>query len=525
MIKLNIKHTYIYKIVILVFMIMEMSSISHASEGDNFVIILGQVINMEQGNPVEGHIIYIESDDIETGTGVYSKTVRTNSEGYYYDTVTTTRDKGSFVIYTHDYYGNVIDTIAHFRFMNRERSVITADFLLYSPYQIHNLQARFKYVQKEGEDRNEYSFFDQTDSDNIIEWHWDFGDGTSSNIQNPEHLYEIHGLFRVTFTVTALINNVLKTSTIIKQIYLSDRAYFNLGGHVFSEYFPIDMGYAYLYMIDSLDQYVAIDTIAFDTLGYYFFYQIPEANYIIKVEPMCESQFYGRLLPTYFGDNLFWQDAEIINLVNTCWECDIALKHSTGFLIGEGGISGNIVYDDMLREVYGTTAKGINVHLYDDSNNLLTCHYSDELGDFSFDLIELVTYWLYPEITGIYAERIKVELTPETPIIDDIEIRILMNSTSSSIPEDDYYSNDIVGLPYPNPTSEMLYIPLNYIPNTNVSYEIYDFLGHIIISRQDETIDSSDGFYVSTRYVKNGSYILRIIVNDKVYNRVFVVAK
>ncbi len=118
-----------------------------------------------------------------------------------------------------------------------------------------------------------------------------------------------------------------------------------------------------------------------------------------------------------------------------------------------------------------------------------------------------------------------MELTTETPIIDDIEIRILMNSTSSSIPEDDYYSNDIVGLPYPNPTSEMLYIPLNYIPNTNVSYEIYDFLGHIIISRQDETIDSSDGFYVSTRYVKNGSYILRIIVNDKVYNRVFVVAK
>ena len=100
-----------------------------------------------------------------------------------------------------------------------------------------------------------------------------------------------------------------------------------------------------------------------------------------------------------------------------------------------------------------------------------------------------------------------------------------MNSTSSSIPEDYYYSNDIVGLPYPNPTSEILYIPLNYVPNTNVSYEIYNFIGHMIVSSQAEIVDSSMRFSVSARDLKNGSYILRTIVNDKAYNRVFVVAK
>jgi len=48
------------------------------------------------------------------------------------------------------------------------------------------------------------SFTDQSsDSDgNIASWSWDFGDGASSSIQNPDHIYASAGTFPVGLTVT-----------------------------------------------------------------------------------------------------------------------------------------------------------------------------------------------------------------------------------------------------------------------------------------------------------------------------------
>jgi len=40
------------------------------------------------------------------------------------------------------------------------------------------------------------------DGDDIVEWHWDFGDGTTSDEQNPTHQYPNGGTFDVTLTVT-----------------------------------------------------------------------------------------------------------------------------------------------------------------------------------------------------------------------------------------------------------------------------------------------------------------------------------
>ncbi len=40
------------------------------------------------------------------------------------------------------------------------------------------------------------------DGDDIVEWHWDFGDGNTSDEQNPTHQYPNGGTFDVTLTVT-----------------------------------------------------------------------------------------------------------------------------------------------------------------------------------------------------------------------------------------------------------------------------------------------------------------------------------
>lgn len=48
-------------------------------------------------------------------------------------------------------------------------------------------------------DGNIISFFDNTPG-NITAWDWDFGDGNTSNLQNPTHLYATGGTYNVTLT-------------------------------------------------------------------------------------------------------------------------------------------------------------------------------------------------------------------------------------------------------------------------------------------------------------------------------------
>ena len=513
-----------YKIALSALFVMLFYNVSIASNELNYIIVTGQVININQGNSIEGHTIYIESEAVNNRQKGYYNTLTTDSEGYYYDTIATNKDKGSFIIYTYDDFEKSYDTTVHFRFLDRTKSLILANFAINLHYQSWKLQARFDYVQDIGENRNKFSFYDQTKSDHIISWHWDFGDGTTSTFQNPTHEYKLFGLFKVIFTVTAIVDNVVQTSVITQQLYISNKEYYHLGGHAFSEYFPIDVGYAYLYMIDSSDRYFAIDTIAFDTLGYYYFYQVPIGNYLIKVEPMLESEYYGVLLPTYYGDKLMWDEAQTILLNNTCWEYDINLSNSDGMLTGDGAISGNIEYAGLSRSTI-ISANGIHIYLFDDYNNLLTCHYSDEGGNFIFDLVEINTYWLYPEITGIHADKIKVELTPETPNIDNIEISIHATNISYIIPNDGDYQTDAIGILYPNPVVGILNVPLNITPDKQVSYEIYDMYGHRILSNDINIMASSGSYQIPTSSINNGTYILRTTIDKNIYDRVFIIAK
>ncbi|NQU33472.1 MAG: T9SS type A sorting domain-containing protein [Bacteroidetes bacterium] len=525
MMNLNTLNKYIYRIIASVILLILASGSSYALNAVNQVIVSGQVTNYEYGNPVKGHVIYIEIDSAQYGSTGYYNIVFTDAEGYYYDTISTTETKGSLNIYTHDYYGKKIDTTVHFRFLERANSMLIADFSLYLTIISEQLQARFKYVQKNNGDRTKFNFFDRTNNENIISWYWDFGDGSTSTIQNPVHNFSNFGLFKVSLTIIAFSNGAIDTSTISKQFYINKTEYYHMGGHAFSEYFPIDKGYAYLYYIDSLKRYIPIDTMAFDTLGYYYFYQIPMGNYIVKAEPMNESDFYGILLPTYFGNTLFWENAETIPLTNTSWEYNIRLNHAEGASVGVGGISGNVEYVSPNKYPHGFSAKGVNIYLYDDFDNLLTCHYTDDYGDFSFDFIGLNAYWLYPEVTGINSEKIKVELTTEFPVVSDIEINLLASSINYIVPGDESINSEAVGLPFPNPVSGILTIPVSSDVNMNVSYEIYNACGHLIVASNVKSVINSGQFDVSTSDLTFGTYIIRTKVNDEIYNRIFIVAK
>ncbi|MBP7497582.1 MAG: PKD domain-containing protein [Bacteroidales bacterium] len=66
-------------------------------------------------------------------------------------------------------------------------------------------------------------FYDQsrTSNGNILSWQWDFGDGSVSNIQNPQHSFYFLGTYNVCMTiVSALVDNTTCTNSFCQTIQL-----------------------------------------------------------------------------------------------------------------------------------------------------------------------------------------------------------------------------------------------------------------------------------------------------------------
>ena len=82
-------------------------------------------------------------------------------------------------------------------------------------------------------------FKDESFGVSIKSWVWDFGDGQTSTVQDPEHIYEQAGLYMVSLTINAVPEcEDCGTSTITKQVQVGLRKDYTLGGHVFCRIFP-----------------------------------------------------------------------------------------------------------------------------------------------------------------------------------------------------------------------------------------------------------------------------------------------
>jgi len=57
------------------------------------------------------------------------------------------------------------------------------------------------YVGNVGEQISFEGSESKDDDGNIVSWHWDFGDGETSNEENPSHIYDRRGIYDVTLTV------------------------------------------------------------------------------------------------------------------------------------------------------------------------------------------------------------------------------------------------------------------------------------------------------------------------------------
>ncbi|WP_443939567.1 PKD domain-containing protein [Pedobacter sp. MW01-1-1] len=98
----------------------------------------------------------------------------------------------------------------------------TGDQTIRYAFSVYDLPtAKFEIAEK-GCEKNGVSFTDQSESNNpdfaVSHWFWDFGDGTTSDEQNPTHTYEREGMYTVTLSVkagTGCFSDIVESKSII----------------------------------------------------------------------------------------------------------------------------------------------------------------------------------------------------------------------------------------------------------------------------------------------------------------------
>ena len=495
-----------------------------ANEGENMILIMGQVKTATYGYPVIGHTVYITNDSLGINNFNYYKELITNQDGYYYDTITTEFNSGSFMIYTFDPNNNRLDTSVFFRFSEHHNdNIFVVNFSLLKDATDNSLQASFEYENIEDEGKFRYAFFDRTKCDDIIKWVWTFGDGSISNEQNPKHTFSHPGLYTVSLTVTGYVENELEINTTYQYLFIPEFSYYHMGGHCFAKLFPIDKGLAYLYRIEGESVY-RYDTTWIDTLGYYYFYQVAEGDYYVKLQPSVESVYYGELIPTYFGDNRFWEEAQIIHHNGNNFEYDVDLIEGTGLPAGEGLISGVVTDETGGKFRNGEDTRGVDIYLLSENEEILTCRYTDHNSCFEFEDIPLDTYYLIPEITGVPQTRTRITLNADIPERDEISINVETGEVVLAV-GDENFNEGMVSAPFPNPAAARVNLQVNLPAATDLTIKVYDLSGRMLGLQEEALPAGQHRVSLGTESLKNGIYIIRLESDKGTFDQKFLVSR
>jgi len=485
-----------------------------------YILLSGQLTNTTTGAPIPDYQIFVSSDSLLNNGFSYFATMKTDVNGFYRDTITTTSSDGIIKVYLYDFDNIMLQLDRYYRFVWENEYMIFADFAIFNPNANETLQANFTPQEDPLENPLKIIFKDESFGTSIKSWLWDFGDGQTSDVQDPEHIYNKAGVYMVSLTVNAVPEcEDCGTSTIIKQVQVGLANAHVLGGQVFGQYFPIDTGMAYIYAFDQDNNMYLMDTSPFGYLGYYHFGALPSGKYLVKARLQSSSVIYGQYMPTYYGDVSDWQDATEIVLTDADtnnWNCQIALRPSAGITSGDGQIAGQITYDTSLVERAPIPASDIEILLLSGQGESLTCNLSNIDGNFTFGNIPYGTYQLFPDVTGISTTPMYVTISAEDPLDNGVNVVIYPQQITFSISEHNSDYIDQAFLIYPNPVSEQARISLDVKKASVMSVVITDLTGRSISRQEVQLSQGTQEIILPVGNLPAGVYQVLIIPEDKV---------
>ncbi len=235
------------------------------------------------------------------------------------------------------------------------------------------------------------------------------------------------------------------------------QSYFNIfAGNVLSGTCPVETGTAIL-LRQCNNNFEHIDTLNFDTLGYYYFQDIPRCNYSVKIINATQQGTNISVIPTYLNDKLHWSQCSHVLLTQDEFQQDINL-YTAQNLYGPGHITGYITpQPNMIHDVI----------LYNTSMEPLFSTSASEDGVFEFSYLPFGTYIIYSERYGYNSMSNTVNINQDEPNA----VVYLQQATGISETE-----NNVLSV-FPNPADRILFVDGDF-----ETVDIFDSKGSIVYS-------------------------------------------
>jgi hypothetical protein len=339
---------------------------------------------------------------------------------------------------------------------------------------------------------NNYQFIGVTNEENAYHV-WTFGDGTASSQVSPFHTFETTGEYTVCHIVG--INGVCADTVCYTGNFIGNSATgLFIAGEVNAGANVPDNGKVKLYTIDTLSNSVSL--VAEYTLsnsGNYMFNGLEAGIYLIKAGLTQGSAWYGDYVPTYFGSQFYWFDAEPVYLTQSGENYDIALIYA-GNGGGPGSVGGNI--DDgpfrlMDPESAGVAnanpVAGADVIVTDLNGNPQRWMDADDNGNFNITNLAYGTYRLLADEPGMTCVPIEFTISPDFP---SVYIELVMGDELTGT--ETLNSTVQIGNVYPNPTANQAQIKINGTHKEAITLDVLGLDGRLyqseIISAQNQNI-------------------------------------
>jgi hypothetical protein len=354
--------------------------------------------------------------------------------------------------------------------------------------------------------------FKDLSTGNITSWNWDFGDGSSSSDQNPDHRYESPGTYQVCLTVTGA-NTGNCSDQLCKE--LQTLSYYSLGGLVYAGDLPInnpvnqgDTGIATLYRVVN-QQLVYVEDAYFYDLGYYWFGYLFPDKYVVKISLTENSTHFDDYFTTYLGDDLTWPQADLLTINNMdMFQADIHLVSVKGTENGPGIIRGSVNFEQ--GNEYMPPLVQTTVILYSSTQEPLEFTRPDATGKFEFQNLPYGTYILKADATGKPSNAVTVTLTEGTPVTEGINLTVF-GSNISNVPELIPDGLSITRI-YPNPVADRLNLRI-YSPGSSMArIMVTDALGNFCLSENKPLETGFNHIQLPVGQLAAGLYFVRIRV-------------
>lgn len=341
--------------------------------------------------------------------------------------------------------------------------------------------AAFTYIQ-DTTDQLIVNFFDQS-TGNPTHWFWDFGDGSTASGQVLSHAFPEIGIYTVCLIISNTDTLQPCADTFCTVVDLAPKPKYQLGGLLYAGNFPInnpfhtgDFGYAYLYRLES-GEILPVDSMLFDTLGYYYFTEVTEGDYLVKAGITPASAHFANYMPGYYTADAWWTDADTIHLNRDLFMAHIHMPPIQG--LAEGGISviGYVQTDGLLEG--NERVENCEIVLRDSAGYPVRVTYTDADGMFGFNALPDGSFSVTAEYTGLYSDLAFLDLTEYQQAYDTI--RLTLHQQPQAIGEGGE-ARSFEAEVYPNPANGALNLSVTGSRSGSLRYEVISPMGRVSAS-------------------------------------------